>query len=35
MSWVLDQQLAEFFSQSKWYEWVGFEDVPLDYQNSA
>ena len=26
---------AEFLGLSKWYEWVGFEDVPLDYLNSV
>ena len=26
---------AEFLGLSKWYDWVGFEDVPLDYLNSV
>lgn len=26
---------AEFLGLSKWYEWVGFEDVPQDYLNSV
>jgi hypothetical protein len=26
---------AQFLGLSKWYDWVGFEDVPLDYLNSV
>jgi len=26
---------AEFLGLSKWYSWVGFEDVPPDYLNSV
>jgi hypothetical protein len=26
---------AEFLGLSKWYDWVGFEDVPLDYLNAV
>ena len=26
---------AEFLGLSKWFEWVGFEDIPLDYLNSV
>jgi len=26
---------AEFLGLSKWFDWVGFEDVPLDYLNSV
>ncbi len=26
---------AEFLGLSKWYSWVGFEDVPQDYLNSV
>ena len=26
---------AEFLGRSKWHDWVGFEDVPLDYLNSV
>ena len=26
---------AEFLGLSKWFDWVGFEDVPQDYLNSV
>ena len=29
------QKWAEFLGLSKWFEWVRFEDVPLDYPNSV